>query len=365
MKDTFSLNRTAPPFTRQDVFAYLVPGATLVVLVYLFEFWCTRVFMRQHADSIRAPIYTAFNSTALTDDNWAATLVYLLAALVFSYVLGHLVAWVSVFFIDRILIAKGHGYPWRNLLGFPRTSSPRVKIKRYAYPALFFALNLYFAARYFATFVNTPGSHRTASAFGWLALSLVLFKFLVTPSLGHYLPRTTAIIWKTFWFPYGIITRYLGRITRTTEPLRPAVVRAFKQRFVDTFGVPVKDAGNGAYWFPRIFVREHSARFDSLVVYYHHLYSFTRNLATAFYLAFLYCWISLTLQNGATVADNKYNLILSASVPALMFLASFALLSRFYYVYVSKHTRLLFRVFVYLAGEGKMRLPSEETPAIK
>jgi len=362
MKETLPLRHTTPPFTRQDVFAYLVPGATLVVLVYLFEFWCSTIFMKNHAESVRAPIYTAFNSTAMTDGNWAATLVYLLATLVFAYVLGHLVAWVSVFFIDRILIAKGHSYPWRQLLDFPESTAARIKIKRYSYPALFVAVNVYVAAQFLALFLDTGWWRQLTSFLGWLALGLLVFKFLVTPSLGHILPRLTVAIWKVFWFPYGVITDYLGRNTRTTEPMKPAVIDAFEQRFEKSFGVCVEDAGNGAYWFPRIFVRERSARFDSMVVYYHHLYSFTRNLATAFYLAFVYCWISLTLQNGVAVADSSYNVILSAAVPGLMFLASFALLSRFYYVYVSKHTRLLFRVFVYLSGEGKMKVDAKETP---
>jgi hypothetical protein len=160
------------PLSAKDVFSFLVPGATLIVLVYLYEFWSEKYFFAA-SESFRTPLYTALTSTA-TPDNWAYMLLYFLGVIASAYVTGHAVSWISVFFIDRIIVGRGHGYPYEHLLRIrKKPTRPTGRIGSFFYRGLFFWLNLYLGVMFvsmFKVFLPVDFWASVARFLGWACI---------------------------------------------------------------------------------------------------------------------------------------------------------------------------------------------------
>lgn len=355
------------PLSAKDVFSFLVPGATLIVLIYLYEFWSEKYFFAT-SESFRTPLYTALTSTA-TPDNWAYMLLYFLGVIALAYVTGHAVSWISVFFIDRIIVGRGHGYPYEHLLRIrKKPTRPTGRIGSFFYRGFFFWLNLYLMVMFvsiFKVFLPVDFWASVARFLGWTCVFIIVAKLVLSPLMVRFKPDLAVAFWKTLFLPYDRVTAALGRFTRSTEPFSRRFIRAYRIHLVRLFGMDPETAATGNRWWVEIYLRDKAPHLSVMIDYWYNLYSLSRNLSTACYLAFLYGSLSLGVQRGDLGALKVHERVILMTVIGSFFGAAFLFLSRYYYLFAQRHTRLLFRTFVYMCGgvvgEGGV-LRDEERP---
>src|SRR2546425_2633251 len=137
----------ANPLTPYDVLGYLAPGATFVLSLYGFEFWIHHGAATPFL--IHTPVYTLIQLALPPSGEgaWALATLFLIGLFGVCYVLGHIIASISAFSIDRMYVAKGHGYPFRLLLGL-RPAPNENPLTVPFYRTLFFWTNVYLLFRF-------------------------------------------------------------------------------------------------------------------------------------------------------------------------------------------------------------------------
>ena len=181
----------ANPLTPYDVLGYLAPGATFVLSLYGFEFWIHH--RAQTALSIHTPVYTLIRLSLPPsgEGGWALATLFLIGLVGVCYVLGHIIASISAFFIDRMYVAKGHGYPFRLLLALPHQADENPLTVPF-YRALFFWTNVYLLFRFLGLDgVPLLGGKlhslfdRTADVIGYSIAALAVAKMFVSAKYGR------------------------------------------------------------------------------------------------------------------------------------------------------------------------------------
>ncbi|HAX47719.1 MAG TPA: hypothetical protein DCX92_01910, partial [Bacteroidetes bacterium] len=161
------------PYDLREMLWYIIPGATLLLLIFFFEFWFATQIRGVHPnsiyekdkldsiqtlfissdstqkiilarerdslsirhqmyenlfDSLHTPIFSALSIThtplfenvkgeKTLIDNWVLAALYFLLLLTISYIIGHLTYIFGTFIYERGLISKGFSYPYLKLLG--------------------------------------------------------------------------------------------------------------------------------------------------------------------------------------------------------------------------------------------------------
>jgi len=353
--------------TPYDVLGYLAPGATFVISLYGFEFW---IHHRPETTlSIHTPLYTLVQLALPPSGEgaWALATLFLIGLFGVCYVLGHIVASISAFSIDRMYVAKAHGYPFRLLLGLeaPLNENPLTVP---FYRALFFWTNAYILFRFLGLrgMPLSSGGLRTlfdlaADLIGYLIVVLVLAKTFVSARYGHrdtklkrFLSddgsKVVAFVGagiKASNFLYGAITALIGNYLRTHEAFPVKVREAFHRNFQKTFGMTVDEAGTTSFWLSYIHVRSLPDSLTSPAENWLHLYSFARNLGTALYLAFLYCFVWWIFNSAEVALLPISDRMVLAAIPLGLFACAFAMLMRFYYLYADYFSKYVLRAFLY------------------
>ncbi len=307
----------ANPLTPYDVLGYLAPGATFVISLYGFEFW---IHHRPETTlSIHTPLYTLVQLALPPSGEgaWALATLFLIGLFGVCYVLGHIVASISAFSIDRMYVDKAHGYPFRLLLGLeaPLNENPLTVP---FYRALFFWTNAY-----------------------------ILFRFLGLRGMPLKVVAFVGAGIKASNFLYGAITALIGNYLRTHEAFPVKVREAFHRNFQKTFGMTVDEAGTTSFWLSYIHVRSLPDSLTSPAENWLHLYSFARNLGTALYLAFLYCFVWWIFNSAEVALLPISDRMVLAAIPLGLFACAFAMLMRFYYLYADYFSKYVLRAFLY------------------
>lgn len=142
---------------------------------------------------------------------------------------------------------------------------------------------------------------------------------------------------------YNFITNKLGLFLGTTRPLPQKIVSLFKEFTNKQFDFKKYDTSD-IYWLSYCYVCDNNSKFQQLLINWFQLYSYARNIATALYLSFIYCLFSFLwhFQIG-------YNLDLFTKIFLIsVYLGSFIMLIRYYYLYVSYYSKFLIRSCIYL-----------------
>lgn len=342
------------PLTTHDIFGYLVPGATLIILLYVFEFWCKMDVFTNRLKEFHTPVCTALRATVVTDGaNWAFMLLYVLSVLGVSYVIGHIVASIAVFFLDRILVGKGYGYPFRTLLAIPLETGLKGDVSAPFYRGIFFWFNLYLLIRYAMMFHSGGILGPIATVLGWLLATIILVKMVVSPFGRRHWPEATKFFWMIFAYPYDLLGNLIARYTRTRSSFSAAFIEEYTAFFRQKFGATLQEANTGIYWLTSIYVKDHAPHLAQEINWFHYLYSFSRNLAAAFYLAYLYCFFSIRVQIANIQEVASYDRVVMTLLPGVFLVVAFILLARYYYLFFSKNSRLLLRTFYYLCRKER------------
>ncbi len=128
--------------------------------------------------------------------------------------------------------------------------------------------------------------------------------------------------------------------------MRELYLKAFENKF----GMDPRHAGSDNFWLCRMFVANQSPEFNQNLTYWLDMYTYARNLATACYIAFLYCFFFVYLQYPRQSLHPGQGLFILMSIP-LGYLAMAGILAvRFRYIYVGYYNRYLFRCFLFLCS---------------
>ncbi|MFZ5788387.1 MAG: hypothetical protein ACOY3Y_18275 [Acidobacteriota bacterium] len=362
------------PFSQLDVFAYLIPGATFLLLTFLFEFRARHPGDSKVAAFAHTPVYAAVRDTVVKtmrelsekDGVWSIALAYLLILMTIAYVAGHVVSSVSSFLIDRILVAKGYGYPYLHLLGL-EDGEPRNPYSGPFYKAMFFWMHVYFVVRFCGLFLDhwsAPYANLAANCLAWCLVLLWATKVALenarrSPRVRAWLERGNTVVRCLFlafrWtfivaIPglYDLASNLLAGILGTKRQFSRIFCQRYSEHFKAAFHREASEAGSDNFWLCRCFIAERAPVLNSMAQHWLYQYQYSRNLSSAFFLAFLYSFVSLTTQFPEPPQPRDLTL---PYLSATFLILSVVMLTRYYYLYVSYYSKFVFRSFVYLCEQ--------------
>lgn len=356
--------RLPSPFGTSDLFLYTIPGATGLIAAFMFEMRAERAIAAagMSTTSVHLPMYHA--AEAIKADQFGQGLVAATVAiavlLTLAYVVGHLVSSLSSLALDRVLLAKGHCYPFAALLdrtGEKRKGTPASKSQAY-YRGLFCWLNIW-AAAYLLWHLTERHRYLWASRLvcGLLVLAVMVKaadrrwrKPVENADLLTSTPKWVRQIVLVFSWPWDAPANVFAHWTRAREPMETKVIDKFEEKLFASFGVRIEEVGtSNAYWLAYLKVLTESKTFGKLMENWLHLYSFARNLSTAFYLAALYSGGLLAFQ-AATLREVNYGVLLW--YPLAYAACALVFMSRYYYLYSCYYSRFIVRSFAFLDNLG-------------
>jgi len=190
------------PYDLREMLWFIIPGATLMLVLFLFEFW----FVQGVKDTgfkygyiLHTPIFTTLSLTH-TDpqkigDNWVLSAVYLLLIITICYILGHITYMVGTFLYERGLVKKGYDYPYIQLLNLPKhdskseleLSASQGFYKGFAFWIAVFLLTVYL------TYVFWGYNSECYIIYEWLMFLLGFFSILIPLRKKFILGRLTKI----------------------------------------------------------------------------------------------------------------------------------------------------------------------------
>ncbi len=389
-----------------DILGYVAPGAAFLLSAFFFESWVARVV---GASSYHLPFSTALYvvvGDGLLKEGWFVYIIIGIALLLGVYIMGHIIDSFSVLIIERLFVSKGYGYPYQLLLrpwdqpqpimevegGTPRPVHGRpaakdrlshdISLSRAYYRGLIFWVNLYLALRlasYLLVTLDRSGVWGTGVIWGvwivgWLLVFIVVSKVLLSTARTvlkrHRMADTTVeqedppgmrlTIIVLHWIYAGpseiLFGRPLSKVIATRKAYDDSFRRLYFKHFKSIFNLDPDAAESNHHWMVYAYVLRRSRRLFSIVAHWEMLYTFSRNLATAFYLAFLYCLGWLFWHSDNLPQPHLHGGTTVVALPGLLLMVSIALLIHYYYLYVGHYSKFLFRAFVLLAETSR---PSE------
>ena len=373
------LSKVPQSFTAYDVLCYIVPGGLFFLCTYLTEFWAIRLSTKPADGGLKlhTPIVTALSSLAdkLNAAPWAYSALFLVIVACLVYVVGHVIASISSFFLDRVFVTKAFGYPYAQLLGIPPYRRSRTTVPFYR--SFFLWLNVYLVFRFVFIFAGTALHGSWVELFGggilrfleWLLVGSVVLKVLTSAKYGRADGRRRKIRrwmmkrwlvgffeWVLRWvlhWPFDAVNGLMSKYTRDDKPFSEDFVASYSESFKREFGRKYRRAGTDNYWLPFLFVRETSENSAELVNNWHRLYSFARNVATGFYLSFLYALLWVFFQKAFLVKWARYSSYVLMVIPLIFLLAAFLMLLRYRYLYSQYYTKFILRAFVFHSREKR------------
>lgn len=389
MEEPEGMTITKLPLTPYDILGYVTPGSMVLVCILVFEY-CVRNLLlptvpaRASIDTPVLTIVTILYNAALKAETWVPLVILGLIVLGIAYVIGHVIAFLSSFFLDRTLVYKGYGYPYATLLGFSRD---RVRADSYSgafYRGIFFWLNVYLAARFILTFLYTfagEGLHFPIKYLvfvsGWLVAISIPLKIVVSAIDSALLKSGRAvdedlsvanvrrcfaerqlgngmlIISKRFFTTilsglYDIIAKFLGGILNSRRSFDEHFVARYRMWFKLRFNADPDRAQTNNFWYAYSYVVRYSGVLTARLTHWLTLYIFARNLSMAFYISFLYCFGWLWLSSKVLYSSDSRTAGEVLALPLGFLALAFAMLIRFYYLFVCRFTKVVFRSFVFL-----------------
>lgn len=393
------------PMSMSDVFTFAIPGALLLGGVVGFEIWI-RVTLESHPEAlaqVHLPVSSALSYLWLAggansgaEPLWLVGVALGVAAVVASYVTGHLLSALGAFVIDRWVVYKGSGYPYERLLDLGQ-HDPLLDASRSWYRGIWFWGNAYVLLRFLEMAGGWPAASIAAQTVGWILLVALILKLLplergLAPGDVHWesfsmaqmlklLTREVsslrasfaklgeaqgvkeravlvrgwairvrgALWWLLVVLPDAIHNPY-NRIVNHVKPMSDALRASFSQEMQRRFQMAPEVAGSNNFWLPYIFVMERARSVSARLNELRRLHRFSRNLGMAFYSLFLSMAIGLIAESQFTlaVADPGEKAVLIA-LPLFAFLCARVFLAWHYHLYFATYTRYLLRSFVALS----------------
>jgi len=352
------------PFGTYDIFSYVIPGATVLLGIINFEYWYHEIL----PDEGITPVFATIIGPAqrIAGDHTIYALAYATALLSVVYVCGHLVSSISSFFLDRIYVAKAQGYPHETLLFLPRKSGFRRPDSKGFYQGFFFWLNLYLILRFTSFFYSTIWLWRSLNMIETLMGIAIIIKLIASTLRSHskwnlyrwlnkkgqrwMVDSAKFFLANVFPLPFIMLSRSIEGHVRTGRVFESELRERYLRSFAEKFKLDPLNAGSNNFWMCKMYVASRSPEFNANLSYWLDMYTYARNLSTAFYSSFLYAFAFVYLQYPFHRLADRKSLFIIMSIPFGYLLLAGVLAVRFRYIYVGYYNSFLFRSFIFLCG---------------
>jgi hypothetical protein len=317
--------------TTYDFLAYFVPGFVFILCVYFIEdlliqkinFEASNYFLLFKIHYIFNPIINLLKES----NNWLYSLLMALLLIIISYVIGHIVASFSAFFLDRNLIGRYFKYPYKTLLKYTKTTDDTKKLKvGEKIISVIFLINLFILILLLCN--------------KFFSDCLIYKSSILVLILGVFLSEYISMIIK-------IIKDLIKLLLNVGDPFDDYFKIKFEETFSKAFDYDYENADTNIYWYTRNFIIERSHELNEMLKNWFNLYSFSRNLSTAFYLAYLILSFELIFLERNIHFDLNFSQSIIVYI-IIILIISIILLIRYAYLYYVYYNKYLYRSFVYL-----------------
>ncbi|MEJ5305655.1 MAG: hypothetical protein WHV63_06885 [Ignavibacteria bacterium] len=356
-------------FHTYDFLGYFLPGAVFLSIIYVFK-KLIEEFYKGPFPPFHYLISSFKSYFSGSNSHWASEVVFLVLFIIFCYSLGHLIASLSAFFLDRLLVGKCYKYPYVILFKIigNSNSNSNNKLKRVLFFLVFvsnilFLINLFlFQKQLF--FISLA----VIVLLGIISLSYIN-KIHVEEERGQNNKDNFLISFIIRIFDTKLIKK-LGVIENVLK-YSLNIYSTFDDNFINKFKVAYKEVFDSdleqdkvlVYWNCRNYIYQKGGALNEMLINWFNLYSYSRNLASSVYLSFIYILIIIFYQ--AFIIGDK-NLITNFSTFSIhilslkLFLSSLIIISvlfvlRYYYLYYIFYNKNLYRTFFYLYQQEKKK----------
>jgi hypothetical protein len=146
--------------------------------------------------------------------------------------------------------------------------------------------------------------------------------------------------------PYEFVAGYVANFISSRRPFEGDLRELFACHYHDKFSIRHELQGTDGFWLPYLYVLDHSPNLAPILTNWLRLYAFNRNVATAFYAASLYLGVWTAHASGVLKGLAEPDKQLFGFYPVVVFLLSFVMLVRFYYLYHCYFTKNIVRGFI-------------------
>ena len=354
MSENVEIRTFTAPFSTSDLFLYLIPGATSLVLI-LFAEMRVELALGGHkaAAGVHLPALHALRQLAEQHtqiDKFVFAALFFAVLIIVAYVLGHVISSISSFAIDRGLVFRGHGYPYRYILGFRLDGEHETPSEAF-YRGIFVWANVallsLFIWRAWDTGVWVPIVGCVPLVVGSATkLYYDSFRDKSLPKKWGTAPESVRRILGPFAKPYDIVSEMFAHMTGSRKPFAPEMLDRFRAKFAETFQADCEACQTDTYWMTYCAVMTRAPQSYKLVISWLYLYEFARNLSTVFYVAAIYCAAVMVFQQARIGGAHDFWVL--RCIPLIYLLVSGVMLVRYYYLYACYYTKFLFRAFIAL-----------------
>lgn len=293
-------------FREYDIFGYLFPGFACLSIIYLFEYKINPTPDGQTIIYTPVANFITESLQSVSSNNIAAQFLLVFMLFCLCYALGHIIASVSSLLIDKILVYKGHGYPFNRILDdcqiddkndqtFPASSVSQQYHK--GSWALFNIIFVLFIITYWMKWIAWFNCSAVIILSIFVLMTIIkvlrqwryLKKKKCVNSLIEYLEKLFLVPSVFYDLPRKLINNFFNYDKTFDEDFR----REFQKKYYSTFKLKANTFDTNNYWMPYFHVANTSPVLYKLAVTWLKLYGFARNLSIAMLLAFLYCSSSL------------------------------------------------------------------------
>jgi hypothetical protein len=352
-----------PSLSTYDVLGYLLPAIALLSSIYAFEV----MVVAQRGQVIATPVSSLLRTTLGEATDTARTILYILTGLMLLYVVGHVISAVSSLVLDRILVTRVFGYPYQSLL-FPDWPRTFDTASAQFWMCIFFWVNAYLGVRSAEWLLPNRWLGHLANPLGWALVILILWKIIWRRAQLAFLKhngRTSARIenwclmipFRVLAMPARLAAQLLSDTINPRRHFDDGFIDLFRRRYESTFDLrlpPKKpidprflERATNTYWLPYCFVATRCPTLGDHLQSWLRLYSFSRNISAAFFVAFAYvtsivAWYHPPLEGARTMIRL---------FPLCLLALALVMLVRYYYLYFGYYSKFLFRAFTYSVGD--------------
>jgi len=359
------------PFDVYDFFGYLFPGA--VFGIGLLVNWA---FFQPGDFDMHAGL--THLSTLFNQFQFVGGVLLLGAILVTFYLLGHVVASFGSLVFEKYFLKGIFGYPTQYYLNLRERHQRRFSESLYKIVFLLCHATLIagvLSIRYSTLF----------AAFEWLGIALlvmVVFRLVtvfVRPSVQKAMSKSTgattavsASVTAVHWIVANTIDRVFQMVFGSTDVLKPfhsSFVERFKLKFKADFGLDVDWLSSGrtsvaaagvketkvkvpdtnVFWLSHIYLVQNFPQALPTVRNFLHLYSFTRNVASASFLLIIAALVAHYNFRQQLHYLEVHNVVLYLSS---LYVIGVVMLLRYFYLYSSYFTKYILRAYLLAHSEG-------------
>lgn len=281
------------PFDIYDFFGYLFPG--FVMLVYLI------VFLYLVIGNPFEQQYICNENSFFQKDHYEIlfTILFLVVFTMTIYIIGHFVATVGSFWLDRIFLYGNFDSPFYFLLDIENKN--RSIYLQFTYRYLFVLFYLFISLSIFS-------SNLIFLFLSILFLSAILLIFLMRILYEFDTFKKFYDVCKKFEILKVLIDGFIGIfvekifhliriLVNNNKPLSKDVIKSFEQEFIIRFGKSTHNIYDDCIWLSYFYISSRNLEHTASIRTWHQLYGFSRNIACASYISSLLCSLYLLITN--------------------------------------------------------------------